>query len=99
MILKKYIREQNDHNRKVNEFMLNQSLVNTNLTNDLGEVKRGVYGDIKNKVPGLIDRQGTMETDLKTVKGRQRKVYFTAGGIILGFNACIFLVKEFFFKK
>lgn len=99
MILKKFIREQNQHNQKMNVFVTNQELVNTSVTNDLSDVKRGVYGDEKNKVVGLLDRQNATEKEVKTIKAKQTKLGRIAAGIVLGFNAAIFLIKELLFHK
>lgn len=110
MILKKFIREQNQHNQKMNVFVANQELINTRVTDDLDEVKRGVYGDKKNKVLGLLDRQGNVEKglselkeatekDIRAIKSKQTKLGRVAAGIVIGFNAAIFLVKEFLFGK
>lgn len=98
MILKKFIREQNDHNRQVNIFMTSQAATNVKLTEDIDEVKRGLYGDPKNEVKGVITKQLLFDTELKKVKLKLNRAFWWGAGVIAGVNVAFFLVKEYFSK-
>lgn len=98
-ILKKYIREQNQHNHRVNLFVASQEMVNTELTASVAEVKRGLYGDPNNEVKGVITKQALYETELKKVKLRINRAFWWGSGAIAGINVAFFLVKEYFSNK
>lgn len=73
---------------------------------ELGEIKRGLYGDPGNKAPGLIDRQSNDEkiiADLtKRVEDIERfkKVTLIAGsGIWAATSAGIIAVYEYIFRR
>lgn len=99
MILKKFIREQNQHNQRVNVFVANQEMTNTELTRTVDEVKRGLYGDPTNEVKGVITKQTLYETELKKVKLRMNRAFWWGSGAIAGINVAFFLVKEYFANK
>lgn len=99
MILKKFIREQNEHNRRVNVFVGNQELTNTELIASVAEVKRGLYGDPANEVKGVITKQNIYEVELKKVKTRLNRAFWWGSGAIAGINVAFFLVKEYFANK
>jgi|ERR1044072_3845414 hypothetical protein len=98
MILKKYIREQNAHNQRMNSFATSQEIVNSKVSEDMDELKRGLYGDPKNKVPGLIDRQTKTEEDVKKIKTRNARVTWYAAGFVGALNGAIYFIKELFHK-
>jgi hypothetical protein len=99
MILKKFIREQNTHNQRVNLFCANQEALNTQIAEDVNEVKRGLYGDPKNEVVGVITRQNLYAQELKKVKLRLNRAFWWGGGVIAGLNVAIFFIKEWFTHK
>jgi hypothetical protein len=98
MILKKYIREQNAHNQRMNNFATSQEIVNTKVSEDMDELKRGLYGDPKNKVSGLIDRQTKSESDIKGIKTRNARLGWYGAGFITAINGIIYFIKELVHK-
>lgn len=61
-----------------------------NITSEVHEIKRGLYGDQRNKVAGLIDlppRVGSLEESRK-------KALWVAGGIIAVLEFAWHLLKE-----
>lgn len=99
MILKKFIREQNEHNRQVNFFMNSQSATTAKLIEDVEEIRRGVYGDKANEVVGLITKQSIFDTELKKVKLKLNRAFWWGSGVIAGLNVAIYFVKELFTHK
>lgn len=99
MILKKFIREQGQHNGRVNEFMIQQETQNTKVIEEIDSVKRGVYGDPQNQNPGLLDRQKVTEETVRRIKSKQSKTFWWASGAVAGLNVAIYFVKELFTHK
>lgn len=91
MILKKFIREQNDHKRQVNFFISEQTATTAKMAEDMDEVKRGLYGDPKNEVPGIM-------ATVKSLKTFKTKALYWGSGVIVGVNVAIFLIKELITK-
>lgn len=67
-------------------------------TNDIAHIKRGLYGDPVNKLPGLIDRQIEDEAEIKKLKDQQSRTLW----IVTGFGAAVSVIfnflKELFWK-
>jgi hypothetical protein len=91
MILKKFIREQNDQNRHVNFFISEQTATSAKLSEDVDEVKRGLYGDPKNEVVGIM-------TTVKALKTFKTRALYWGSGVIVGVNIAIFLIRELITK-
>jgi hypothetical protein len=60
---------------------------------ELGEIKRGVYGDPANKVPGLIDRQLNDERRLNNIEEERKKEKQTKK-IIIAVGTFIFAILQ-----
>lgn len=99
MILKKFIREQGDHNRKMNVFVTSQEVANTKLSEDVEEVKRGLYGDPKNEVVGVIGKIKSMDTIVKSLKSFNARAMYWGTGVLVGINAAIYFIKEHVINK
>lgn len=56
--------------------------------NDIDEIKRGLYGDQRNKLPGLIDRQINDEKEIAAIKASNEKAKWWAAG----FTAALTLI-------
>lgn len=91
MILKKFIREQNDQNRHVNFFISEQTATTAKLSEDVSEVKRGLYGDPKNEVVGIM-------ATVKSLKTFKTKAIYWGSGVIVGVNVAIFIIRELITK-
>lgn len=98
-ILKRHIRETNLQNQRVNEFIVSQSVTNETLIESVDVIKRAVYGDEKNDVPGLLDRTKNTEDTVRSLKTRNSKYVWWATGAIAGLNFAIYFVKELFTHK
>lgn len=73
---------------------------------ELGEIKRGVYGDPANKVIGLIDRQEIDEKRLSSIEEERkkekqlRKILITVGTVIFAaLQGIAVFIYEVFFNK
>lgn len=108
MILKRHIREQNIHNQRMGAFATSQELVNTQISLDISTLRRGIYGDADNDVPGLLEKQKITDLEvskisvtIKSVKTRQVRILAAASavatGIVAMLNVVFLLVKSFFF--
>jgi hypothetical protein len=91
MILKKFIREQNEQNRHANFFMQEQSTTQAKLVEDVEEIKRGLYGDPKNEVVGIM-------TTVKMLKTFKTRAVYWGSGLVVGVNGAIYFVKHLFDK-
>lgn len=94
--MNRFIASQEIHNLRVNNFMNSESEQNKKVLEEIAAVGRGVYGDKKNGYSGLIDRQQQTEADVKNLKQVKNRAMWTGSGIIIGVNAIIFFIKEFF---
>lgn len=56
------------------------------------EISRGLYGDNKNKIPGVIDNVATHHTRLKSLEESRKKVLYWLGGA----SAVIIMIVEVF---
>lgn len=50
------------------------------LSDEVSTVKRGVYGDAANKVPGLIDTDREQHKRIKSLEETRKKALWFAGG-------------------
>jgi hypothetical protein len=57
---------------------------------EVGSIKRAIYGDGINKVPGLIERQLSDETDIRRLKDSRKKFMW----IVAGFVAALQFLRE-----
>jgi hypothetical protein len=99
MILKRFIREQGEHNRKMDLFATSQEVANTKLSEDVEEVRRGLYGDPKNEVVGVIVKIKTMDTSVKALKAFKARAVYWGTGVLVGVNAAIYFIKEHVINK
>jgi hypothetical protein len=53
------------------------------MMDELASIKRGIYGDEKNKYQGLIDRQDRDERRIDAIENRQWKSAFIIGGLLV----------------
>lgn len=95
-LLSDHIKKQDEQNAKQNRFMFNQYRNNLSVMQKINSLERGVYGDEPNETPGLNDRLKTNELEVNKLKNKQTRALAWGGGFIVGFNALIFLIKEFF---
>lgn len=61
---------------------------------DVNSIKRAIYGDEMNKVPGLIDRQIIDEKEIARLKDAKKKFYWIAAGFLMAIQ----FVREFVVK-
>lgn len=50
---------------------------------EIAEIKRGVYGDATNKVPGLIDTDKSQHERIKSLEDTRKKVLYWGSGILV----------------
>lgn len=65
---------------------------------ELGTIKRGVYGDEANGVKGLIERQNEDEERMDKMERRQYKIGVWLGIIVIGLDAIWNIVKGKLFQ-
>jgi hypothetical protein len=66
------------------------------LAEETAIIKRGLYGDPKNKVRGLIDRQDQDEERITKIENRQTKSIAIVTGFATGLTFVIEFVIRFF---
>lgn len=64
------------------------------VTTEIETVKRGIYGDEKNKVKGLLERQATDESRLHKLEQKQYKTFVWGGVILTGLQMLWNIIKE-----
>lgn len=52
----------------------------------VSDISRAIYGDEKNKVPGLLERQSADEADIQKLKDAKKKFVWIASGILIAIN-------------
>ena len=63
---------------------LDEILVRTSeIKSEVDAINRGLYGDPKNKVPGLLDRQDIDERRISAIENNQKKFFAIVGGIVV----------------
>lgn len=67
----------------------------TKLSMEVAEIKRGVYGDEINKVPGLIDTDRSQHLRIKKLENLKNKFFWVASGVIVAAEGLHFL-KDYF---
>lgn len=65
---------------------------------DVSSIKRAVYGDPINQVPGLIERQNKDEAAIQSLKEGRKKLGWVLAGFIAAIQAVYFLFKEIISK-
>lgn len=68
------------------------------IEDDLSEIKRGLYGDEKNKIPGALDRLTLVEEDVDKIHEVHKKAKWLGAGFIAALQGIGFAVYEFFKK-
>lgn len=58
-----------------------------NLSEEVDVVKRGVYGDEKNSVPGLIQNSESQNKRIKVLEEIKKRFVWIAGGVLLVIEA------------
>lgn len=61
------------------------------MRSEVHDIKRGLYGDQKNKVPGLID----LPPRVYSLEESRKKALWILGGIIALLEAALHIAKEF----
>jgi len=76
------------------DFILEQRSFNKTILDEVHSLNRGIYGDSKNGVKGLIDRQNeddiriaALETDVHKLKGFRKQIVWTGAGFLAGLQA------------
>lgn len=65
------------------------------IKNDVDAINRGLYGDPKNKVSGLIDRQDMDERRIAAIEGNQKKFFAVLGFIGVAVQVALNLVWDY----
>lgn len=73
---------------------------------ELATIKRGVYGDPDNKVPGLMDRQLEDERRIKVIEDerkaeavKKKTILWIGGSIVAAFQTLLAALYHLFFNK
>jgi hypothetical protein len=82
--------------KKVDEF-------HREMRDDMAVLKRGVYGDPKNRIKGLLERQDEDDAWRDKIEARQDKldnkiwkIGASIGAVFVGFDFAIMYIKGFF---
>jgi hypothetical protein len=62
---------------------------------EVDTIKRGIYGDQKNKVSGLIDRQDLDERRISAIEGNQKRFFAVLGMIGVAVQVALNLVWDY----
>lgn len=62
--------------------------------NDVDELRRGIYGDPKNKVKGLIDTDREQHERIKSLEDTRKKGLWVGGGILLALQGFWHLITK-----
>jgi hypothetical protein len=62
---------------------------------EVDTIKRGIYGDQKNKVAGLIDRQDLDERRISAIEGNQKRFFAVLGMIGVAVQVVLNLVWDY----
>src|SRR6185295_18143589 len=76
-------------------FIDTQKAHNKNILDDVHTIKRGVYGDEKNKVKGLIQTDIEQHERIKSLEDTRRKFIYMATAAVLVIEGLIHLLKSF----
>ena len=63
---------------------------------ELQTIRRGIYGDKENGVPGLLANDKDQEKRLKSLEEFKKKIVYTVGGITLVVPPFIQEIKKYF---
>lgn len=61
---------------------------------ELDTIKRGLYGDQKNKVPGLLERQDRDEQRISSIENKQFKFYAVLTGVFVAVQIIYNFIKD-----
>jgi hypothetical protein len=64
------------------------------ILSEVDQIKRGLYGDAVNKVPGLMQDHYELKTDVKKLKDGRKKIMWVSAGFIAAVQAIWFYLKE-----
>ena len=64
------------------------------IAREVQTIKRGVYGDEDNEVPGLIDHAKDHNKRIKSLEDTKKQALWWGGGVLLTLNAMWHFLKE-----
>lgn len=89
--------------KKIDDLSLTQLTFHGSVHEDLKTIKRGIYGDEKNEVKGLIERQNADDEKIKrlhkridVVEKKQNWFMAIASGLMIGLQLAANYFKEIF---